>query len=113
MKRPIADEGSNCPIYRRDVSEVCHKCAWYSRIQGTDPQTGREIDDWGCPISFLGPLMINIAQQARQGAAATESFRNEMVERSSLEKELQRVSDAVARLQYTGVAPTTKLISED
>jgi hypothetical protein len=44
-----------------------------------NPNTGEEIDRWDCAISFLPILLIEAAKEARQGAAATESFRNEMV----------------------------------
>jgi len=44
--------------------------------------TGKEIDEWGCSIAWLPHLLIENAGQVRQGAAATESFRNEMVKAS-------------------------------
>ena len=48
-------------------------------MRGTNPQTGAEIDEWDCSIKWLPMLLIENANQVRQGAAATESFRNEMV----------------------------------
>jgi hypothetical protein len=48
-------------------------------LRGTHPQTGAEIDEWMCAISAMPMLQIEVAKEARQGAAATESFRNEMV----------------------------------
>lgn len=78
-QRPIAFVGTICPIYNQDVSEVCHKCEWYTEIKGKHPQTEEQIDRWGCSITWLPMLLVNAAQEVRQGAAATESFRNDMV----------------------------------
>lgn len=54
-------------------------CALFTQLRGTHPQTGADIDEWGCSLAWLPILLIENAQQVRQGAAATESFRNEMV----------------------------------
>ncbi len=79
MQRPIAEAGSTCPLWRKDVSKVCHRCCWYTLVRGKHPQSEEMIDRWDCAIA-LGPmLLVNAAQQAHQGAVATESFRNEMV----------------------------------
>ena len=48
-------------------------------MRGLDINTGNQVDQWDCSISFLPMLMIETAAQARSGAVATESFRNEMV----------------------------------
>lgn len=50
------------------------------QIRGTDPNTGEDVDDWGCSMAWLPKLMIENAIQSRQTGAAVESFRNEMVE---------------------------------
>lgn len=55
------------------------KCAWFTCLRGTNPNTGQEIDEWMCAVSALPMLQIEVAKEARHGAAATESFRNEMV----------------------------------
>lgn len=66
-----------CPLHKKDVSTVCHKCPWWTRLVGKHPQTGAEIDEWGCAIAWMPTLMIETAKEARQGAAAIETFRNE------------------------------------
>ena len=55
------------------------QCAWFTQLRGVHPQTGAEIDEWMCAISAMPILQIEVAKQARSGAAATESFRNEVV----------------------------------
>ena len=49
------------------------------QIRGSNPNTGQEIDEWGCSIAWLPVLMVENSQQQRQTGAAVESFRNEMV----------------------------------
>ena len=49
------------------------------KIAGQDPQTGKDIDEWGCSMAWLPVLMIENSRQQHQTGAAVESFRNEMV----------------------------------
>ena len=44
-----------------------------------NPNTGEEIDEWGCAVTWLPTLMIENSQQQRATGAAIESFRNETV----------------------------------
>lgn len=55
------------------------QCAWFIKVMGAHPQTGKEVEEWGCSIAWLPILMIENSQQQRQTGAAVESFRNEMV----------------------------------
>ena len=68
----------NCPLHN---FEPCREleCAWFTQIRGHNPNTGAEIDDWGCAISWMPILMIENSQQQRSTGAAVESFRNAMV----------------------------------
>lgn len=49
------------------------------QVRGTDPNTGKEVDEWGCSIAWMPMLLIENSQQQRSTGAAVESFRNEMV----------------------------------
>lgn len=66
-----------CPLVKQDCMQL--KCAWFTLVRGTNPNTGKEVDEWGCAITWLPILMIENSQQQRQTGAAVESFRNEMV----------------------------------
>ena len=55
-----------------------HRCAWYTKLAGTNPNTGESIDENGCAMSWLPMLMIENSMQQRSTSAAVESFRNEM-----------------------------------
>lgn len=67
-----------CPL---DKFKPCKQldCAWFVQLRGMNPNTGQEIDEWGCAMAWQPILMIENSQQQRQTAAAVESFRNEMV----------------------------------
>ena len=70
---------NNCPL---NGFEPCKQleCAWFIKVAGMNPNTGKEIEEWGCSMGWLPILLIENAQQSRQTGAAVESFRNEMVE---------------------------------
>ena len=69
--------GSFCPLIKKDCVQL--KCAWFTLLRGTNPNTGKEVDEWMCAVTALPMLQIEVAKEVRQGAAATESFRNEVV----------------------------------
>lgn len=68
----------NCPL---NTFEPCKQleCAWFMKIRGTNPNDGKDIEEWGCSIAWLPILLIENSQQQRHTGAAIESFRNEMV----------------------------------
>lgn len=69
--------GSFCPLLKKDCVQL--KCAWFMQLRGTNPNTGAEVDEWMCAITALPMLQVEVAKETRQGAAATESFRNAVV----------------------------------
>ena len=69
--------GTFCPLIKKDC--VGMKCAWFTRIQGYDMNTGNQVDEWQCAISLMPMLLVENSGQQRQTGAAVESFRNEMV----------------------------------
>jgi hypothetical protein len=77
---PHADQGLDCPLWKKDMSQVCHACPWWIQLRGKHPQSEEEMDRWGCAVGWLPILLIEGAQQTRQAGAAIESFRNEMVQ---------------------------------
>jgi|TARA_B100000085_G_scaffold285367_1_gene321134 hypothetical protein len=77
MKFKKEEPGNWCPLIKKDCVE--HKCAWYMHIRGMDPNTGQEIDHWGCAVGWMPTLLIENSQQQRQTGAAVESFRNETI----------------------------------
>lgn len=94
--------GTHCPLLNKACIE--HKCAWYTQVAGTDPNTGQEISQFGCAIGWMPLLVIESARQQRSTAAATESFRNEMV---NAQKMTFQVIDAATR--FRGAPPNEML----
>lgn len=78
-QKPLGPSDLECPFHRKLMNKVCHKCPLWVKLQGKNPQTGGLVDEWDCSVAWLPILLIENAQETRQGAAATESFRNEMV----------------------------------
>jgi len=69
--------GTFCPLLKKDC--VGLSCAWFTRVQGTDMNTGNQVDEYQCAIAWMPMLIIENSGQQRQTGAAVESFRNEMV----------------------------------
>ena len=72
------DAKTNCPL---NNFEPCKQleCAWFTKLTGKNPNTGADMDEWGCAIAWMPLLMIENSQQQRSTGAAVESFRNEVV----------------------------------
>jgi hypothetical protein len=87
---------ANCPLHN---FEPCKQldCAWFLKIRGSNPNTGEDVDDWGCAIAWMPVLLIENSQQQRQTGAAVESFRNEMVKSNESSQQLL-ISAAQRRL---------------
>lgn len=79
----LPDKSIGC--HRTGFTKTCHECVvehhcrLWTHIQGRNPQTGQEMDRYGCADEFMPLLLIENSQQQRQTGAAVESFRNEMV----------------------------------
>ena len=74
--------GTFCPLIKKDC--VGLTCAWYTRVQGYDVNSGNQVDSYECAISWLPMLLIENSGQQRQTGAAVESFRNEMVKNNEV-----------------------------
>jgi hypothetical protein len=85
---------ANCPL---DGFKPCRQleCAWFMKIAGINPNTGKEVEEWGCSMAWMPMLMIENSQQQRSTGAAVESFRNEMVKNNEVS---QRVLLATANI---------------
>lgn len=57
-----------------------HRCAWYTKLAGVNPNSGEQTDEAACSMAWLPILLIENSMQQRSTAAAVESFRNETVQ---------------------------------
>jgi hypothetical protein len=90
-------QGTFCPLIKEDCIQI--KCAWFAQVRGINPNTGKEVDEWGCSISWMPMLMIENSQQQRQTGAAVESFRNEMVKANEVGQQVLLAAAGVSPAQ--------------
>ena len=69
--------GTFCPLIKKDCIGL--ECAWFTKVQGYDTNTGNQVEEYQCAIAWMPMLLIENSGQQRQTGAAVESFRNEMV----------------------------------
>jgi|TARA_R100000084_G_scaffold30419_1_gene11073 hypothetical protein len=74
---PIFDPDGKCPLLNKKC--IKHQCVWYNMLQGKHPQTGLDVQEWGCSIAWLPLLLVENSSKINGITSATESFRNEMV----------------------------------
>ncbi len=80
------EQGKFCPLIKKDCIGL--QCTWFTQVRGTNPNTGKEVDEWGCAIAWIPVLTIENSQQQRQTGAAVESFRNEMVKANETSQQM-------------------------
>jgi hypothetical protein len=78
--------GNFCPLIKKDCIGL--KCSWYTQMRGTNPNTGEPVDEWGCAVTWMPFMAVEIAQKSNQTGAAVESFRNEVVRANEQNQQL-------------------------
>jgi hypothetical protein len=68
--------GSTCEEVKDGVIK---RCAWYTKMVGLDPNTGKEVDDWACAMAWMPMLQVEMSKTNRGQTEALESLRNETV----------------------------------
>src|SRR3990167_11456222 len=66
-----------CPLLKGPC--VRNRCVWWTHVVGRNPQTGIEMDQENCAMSWIPILLVENAGRTNQVGAALESTRNEMV----------------------------------
>ena len=56
-----------------------HRCRWYTKVIGKNPQSEEQIEEWNCAIAWLPILQVETSQTNRGQTSALESFRNETI----------------------------------
>jgi hypothetical protein len=98
---PIFDPDGTCPLLKKKC--IKHRCIWYNMLQGKHPQTGLDVQEWGCSIAWLPLLLVENSGKISQTTAATESFRNEMVQSNNImTKVLAQSGDAQKAMATAG-----------
>ena len=68
-----------CPLIKDEC--LGHGCEWYLQIRGSDPQTGKPVDEFDCAVKWLPLLLIENAKQVRHTSGEIGALRNEATER--------------------------------
>ena len=81
-----------CPLGMSACEEIkdgaIHRCVWYTKLAGTNPNTGEVMDEHGCAMSWIPMLLIENSMQQRSTSAAVESFRNETVNANQVTQQI-------------------------
>lgn len=89
------EKGDFCPLLQSKCKGL--ECMWIHRIAGVNPNTGEAVDQWDCSIPLMIVGLLENAAQIRSNGAATESMRNEIVERMDTARKNDLVRE-IARL---------------
>ena len=108
--------GTYCPLLKKDCIQL--KCAWYTQVRGLNPNTGAEVDEWACAITWMPMMAIEIAQKENQTGAAVESFRNEVVRANTENKQLyldsiDKMEKGILPVLVTPLNPVINLLSSN
>ena len=88
---------NGCPLHN---FEPCKQldCAWFTKIAGKNPQGQKEIEEWGCAVTFMPILMVANTNSNTRTQAAVESFRNKMVSQQDELLQLAKQGDIDTKL---------------
>lgn len=78
---------NNCPLNNFEPCKM-FECAWFVQMRGTDPNTGKEVDEHSCAMSWMPMLLVENALHTRHTGSAVESFRNEMVKANEASQDI-------------------------
>lgn len=83
---------NNCSL---DSFSPCRQfdCGWYMKIIGKNPNTEKDVEEYGCSIAWMPIFLIENSQIQNQTGSAIESFRNKMVKSNESIKALILSSD--------------------
>lgn len=76
----------NCPFgsdCEKVIGGAIHRCAFYTQISGMNPNTGEQLNEKRCAITWLPLLLVENSAQQRSTSEAVQSFRNEMVSQNN------------------------------
>lgn len=74
---------TSCPLghtCERTLDGVVDRCRWYTHVQGRNPQTNEDIDQWDCAIAWLPILSIEMSRTNRGQTQAIEFLRNQVAD---------------------------------
>ena len=67
--------GSKCEEVR---DNQIYRCAWYVKIAGKDPQSEKEVEEWGCGIYWNVFMQMQVHQSEIMTTASIDKVANEI-----------------------------------
>lgn len=86
-KKIVCPLGCEC---QKVVDGIIEQCAWYVKLRGSNPQTGKEMDEYRCSMAWQPILMIEGNGNSYNIASSIQSLRNETVKRQDQALEVVR-----------------------
>jgi len=80
-KNEKSDENLICPFLNKPC--IKNKCNLYVKIQGMNPQTGKDVDIWDCVIKITPLILIDHTKHLENLRACNEQTRNEVIKLNS------------------------------
>ena len=98
---------NNCPL---NNFEPCKQleCAWFIELNGTNPNTGEPVKDWGCTMAMMPMMLLENAKQQHSTASAVESFRNEMVKSNEASQKVLLAAANIPQQMHTLILENDK-----
>ena len=87
-----------CPLghsCQKVVDDHIEQCAWYVKLSGQDPQSGKVVDDYKCAMYWQPVLMVDSSRMNAQVASSIQSLRNETVKRQNVALEVLSNAKAI------------------
>jgi hypothetical protein len=88
--QPNTTKGTFCPLLKKDC--VGLQCNWFMRVQGVNPNTGDQVDEWACAIAWIPMLLIENSRQQMNTTQVFDKFKNDLV--AATTSSLQLISQA-------------------
>lgn len=71
-----------CPyrfgLPKKDRGCIEHRCQFFTNLVGTHPNTGEQVNEWGCAIAWLPVLLVENASKIRQATASIDKTATEV-----------------------------------
>lgn len=99
-----------CPFIKKPCME--HECMLYTHVQMTDPQTGKDRDEWACSLALIPIMVVENARVTRGVQAAVESTRNEINQRQDALNKMVAVTSRAQLQQIIDVTPGKAQLSD-
>ena len=71
------ETGKFCPLIGKDCIQL--QCSWFTQVRGTHPQTGEQVDEWGCAVTWLPLLLMENTKEQMSTTDTLASFRDETI----------------------------------